>query len=161
YGQSGRTLWDAYSQRSSKYDPKVQEQTWRSLKIDGETTIATLIHFAKEGGWKPAAAAPEPGSEFGQRTPPHNDSTERKTSNYRETQEGLFRVEVKGPPGKQVEILHQLTNFTARIVADLSRDDGAESTRAFEIEAHIRDQSATFSVSAAQFNGMRWATEHL
>jgi len=55
---------------------------------------------------------------------------------YRETPTGLVRVEIKGSPGQRVEIPHPLTNFTARIRADISRDDGAEVARAFEIVAH-------------------------
>jgi putative DNA primase/helicase len=68
---------------------------------------------------------------------------------YRETDSGLVRVEVKGSPERQVEIPHALTNFTARIVADVSRDDGAESARAFEIEAHLSERSHTFIVPAS------------
>ena len=80
---------------------------------------------------------------------------------YRETYSGLVRVEVKGPADHQVEIQHSLTNFTARIFGDVSRDDGTESTRAFEIEARLGERSRTFMVPAAQFGGMRWVTEQL
>jgi hypothetical protein len=78
-----------------------------------------------------------------------------------ETDSGLVRVEVKGPPDHQVEIWHTLTNFTARIMTDISRDDGAEVARAFEIVARIGDRSETFTVPAAQFATMRWPTEHM
>jgi hypothetical protein len=54
-----------------------------------------------------------------------------------------------------------LTNFTARIVSDLERDDGAEKTRAFEITALLAGRSTTSAIPAAHFFGMRWATEHL
>jgi hypothetical protein len=80
---------------------------------------------------------------------------------YRVTPEGLIRIEVKVQGGVTVEIPHVLTNFSARIIGDVSRDDGAESTRAFEIEARVGERSFTFVVSAAQFAGMRWVTEHL
>ena len=80
---------------------------------------------------------------------------------YRETSAGISRVELKGSRGNEAELLHPLTNFTARIVADVSRDDGAEATRAFEIEAHLGERSATFTVPASHFAGMRWPTEHM
>ena len=80
---------------------------------------------------------------------------------YRETDSGLVRLEVRGGPDHQVEIEHPLTNFNARIVGDVSRDDGAESTRAFEIEARLGERLRTFMVPASQFGGMRWVTEQL
>jgi len=80
---------------------------------------------------------------------------------YQATPSGLVRIEIKGPPNKQVEIPHSLTNFRAQIKADIRRDDGAETARAFEIEARLGERSATFTVSATQFAGMRWPTEHL
>lgn len=54
-----------------------------------------------------------------------------------------------------------LTNFTARIVADIVEDDGAEERRSFEIEATLRQRIQRFRIPAAQFPGMSWATEHL
>ncbi|MBI5284956.1 MAG: DUF3854 domain-containing protein [Chloroflexi bacterium] len=54
-----------------------------------------------------------------------------------------------------------LTNFTARIVADIVEDDGAEERRSFEIEATLRQRTQRFRIPAAQFAGMTWATEHL
>ena len=56
FGQSGRPLWDVYSQRSAKYDPADQEKTWNSIDGDGGITIATLIMEAKRGGWAPPGA---------------------------------------------------------------------------------------------------------
>ncbi len=54
-----------------------------------------------------------------------------------------------------------LTNFTARIVADVAEDDGAELKRYFEIEARCSERHARFNVPAAKFNTMGWPTEHL
>src|SRR5262249_51817704 len=80
---------------------------------------------------------------------------------YRETSTGLVRLEIKGAPAERVEIPHPLTNFTARIVADVSRDDGAEITRAFEIVARIGDRSERFTLPVSHFAAMRWPTEHM
>lgn len=76
---------------------------------------------------------------------------------YRETERGFIRVQVV----KEHEIEIPLTNFTARIISDITHDDGAETTRAFEIEARLGERSATFTVPVIQFAGMRWPTEHL
>lgn len=57
-----------------------------------------------------------------------------------------------------------LTNFHARIVADVIRDDGLESTRSFEMEARLcRSASPTrsFLVPVPRFSGMTWAIEEL
>ena len=55
----------------------------------------------------------------------------------------------------------QLTNYGARIIADISEDDGAEVRRFFEIEATLGARSRTFRVGAAEFGAMAWATQHL
>jgi hypothetical protein len=76
---------------------------------------------------------------------------------YRETERGIIRVQVVNE--QEIEI--PLSNFTARIISDITHDDGAETTRAFEIEARLGERSATFTVPAIQFAGMRWTTEQL
>lgn len=76
---------------------------------------------------------------------------------YRATDQGIIwhRQTQNGP------IETPLTNFTARIVADIVEDDGAEERRSFEIEATLRQCTQSFRIPAAQFPGMTWATEHL
>ncbi len=54
-----------------------------------------------------------------------------------------------------------LTNFEAEIVADITEDDGAETKRVFEIEGAVRGRPLCFSVPAAQFPNLSWATENL
>jgi len=50
-GDRGRELWDAWSQKSDKYDRKDQDKTWRSFKRDG-IGIGTLFHLAQQAGWR-------------------------------------------------------------------------------------------------------------
>src|SRR5208282_738869 len=65
---------------------------------------------------------------------PEAAEQQKKTTNpnspqagiYRETCHGLVRVEVKRTQDQGYDIEIPLTNFTARIVADIARDDGAE-----------------------------------
>lgn len=54
-----------------------------------------------------------------------------------------------------------LTNFTARITANITEDDGAETRTLYEVEAALKSQSRTFRVPAGQFGGLNWAGEHL
>jgi hypothetical protein len=54
-----------------------------------------------------------------------------------------------------------LTNFTARIVGDVSKDDGAEVRMTFEMEATLGNYTSRFLISSAHFSGMNWAVEHL
>ena len=51
FGDSGRALWDDWSRRSTKFDERNQDTTWRSFKRNG-ITIATVFHHAKLAGWR-------------------------------------------------------------------------------------------------------------
>jgi hypothetical protein len=76
---------------------------------------------------------------------------------YRATASGLIYEK----PTQTGPALVSLTNFTATIVADVAKDDGAEVKRHFEIEAHLAERHARFNVPAAKFASMGWVTEHL
>lgn len=56
-----------------------------------------------------------------------------------------------------------LTNFYAEITGDVSRDDGAEQTRLFEIDASFAGESASYKgkVNATEFDSLRWASDTL
>ena len=64
-------------------------------------------------------------------------------------------------PTHEGEILTPLTSFTAKIVANVERDDGAEKETAFEIEAAQGTRVVRFTIPAARFGAMNWPTEHL
>src|SRR5689334_14270962 len=76
---------------------------------------------------------------------------------YRETEYGLIRYKVTG----EDEQRFPLTNFRARVVADIAHDDGTEVARAMEIEAMLRGRISRFVIPASTFNSMRWAIEKL
>jgi len=86
--------------------------------------------------------------------PPHDEEPEHP---YRATPGGL----VWDKPTLNGGVPTPLTNFTARIKADVSEDDGAEVERGFEIEAMLSGRRHTFTVPAKQFPGMGWVAEHL
>lgn len=77
---------------------------------------------------------------------------------YVETKEGI----VYNKPVKGGIIPTLLSNFTARIVADVFVDDGAEVSRHFQLSARIGNLERSFTIPAHQFwNVQRWAAEHL
>ncbi|MDQ3495941.1 MAG: hypothetical protein M3514_00215, partial [Actinomycetota bacterium] len=90
---------------------------------------------------------------------PPRDEEEDLTANvpYRATPGGL----IWDKPTQNGATPVPLTNFSARIVADVAEDDGAEVKRHFEIEARSGERSARFNVPAAKFASMNWPTEHL
>jgi hypothetical protein len=90
---------------------------------------------------------------------PPPDENEDLTANvpYRATPGGL----VWDRPTQNGSVPTPLTNFTARITADISEDDGAEVRRYFGIEANLGGRTTSFNVPAPRFAGMGWATEQL
>jgi Domain of unknown function (DUF3854)/Domain of unknown function (DUF927) len=82
---------------------------------------------------------------------------EGPTCLYRATDRGLQWRKVTRDGGVWVP----LTNFTAKIVSDIKRDDGAETTREFEVKVSLQDHSFRFIMPAAHFPAMNWPTEHL
>lgn len=89
------------------------------------------------------------------RNAPGSDRTEGPP--YRETPGGLVweRPTANGP------VAVPLTNYRARITAQLVEDDGAEQRRLFEIEGTLGTRTPRFALPAAAFGAMSWPTEHL
>jgi len=76
---------------------------------------------------------------------------------YRATRHGL----VWEKPTKDGPTDVQLTNFTATITAEVTRDDGAETRKRFALTAMLKGQTYHLDIPEAQFAGMSWVTEHL
>jgi len=96
--------------------------------------------------------------ESAQTVQPPSDATVDKR--YMRMPAGLFWLKSIGENFVPV----QLTNFDATIVADVLRDDGAEPTHVFEIEArlcHVGAKSHTVSVPAKHFAPMNWVADLL
>ncbi len=53
----------------------------------------------------------------------------------------------------------ELANFTARIRADVTRDDGVESQRDYQIEAQVGGRRIVHTIPARSFGGMAWVQE--
>lgn len=50
HGDTGRGLWEEWSQKSEKYHPKVANKTWKSFK-PREIGIGSVFHEAQQHGW--------------------------------------------------------------------------------------------------------------
>lgn len=59
------------------------------------------------------------------------------------------------------EVLEPLSNFAAKIVGEVSEDDGAEVRRLYEIEATMRGFTRRVTVGASHFALMNWVGEAL
>ncbi len=81
-------------------------------------------------------------------------STVSQSSPYESTEGGMV---LHKPDGTKV----LLSNFTARIAAEVVEDDGVETRNVFQIEAHLKGRSSTFTVPATQFPQMNWVTQNL
>ena len=62
---TGRDLFSEWSMTADSYDAKATQSTWRSIKAGGGVSIGTLLHLAKENGFKlpkadQAASKPDP-----------------------------------------------------------------------------------------------------
>ncbi|MBL9087456.1 MAG: DUF3854 domain-containing protein, partial [Planctomycetia bacterium] len=55
----------------------------------------------------------------------------------------------------------RLTNFTARIVAETTLDDGEEQRKVFRIAAVQGDRRCEFEIPVPEFEDLRWTTTHV
>lgn len=77
---------------------------------------------------------------------------------YREHYGGIGRIKVAKDG---TETMIPITNFTARITANIGEDDGVEVKRFFGIEAQLAYKPYKLIVPASKFGGMEWALEEL
>ncbi len=77
---------------------------------------------------------------------------------YREHYGGIGRIKVAKDG---TETMIPLTNFAARITANIGEDDGVEMKRFFGIDAQLAYKPYKLIVPASKFGGMEWAIEEL
>lgn len=82
----------------------------------------------------------------------------RRRGKYQETDQGIVRIK----PTNNGEVKERLTNFTARITADIIEDDGAEESRVYEIEACISGRKyRKIHIPTRTFSAMNWPADNL
>ena len=123
---------DAFVAQVCEQFPGIEEQGLRD----------ELLQLAEPGGGSATAEAADgdPGA-----------------AEYEATDSGL----VWHKPTKDGSVPVRLTNFDAKILTDVVRDDGAERQHQFEIQATRGDIQVRFEVPAAQFGPMNWPVERL
>ncbi len=107
-----RYLWDNWSRQSSKFDEPKQGKSWQNFSSDGNVTIASLFHLAKQSGWRPPQAARRDNGTgrqartvsdmTGQRTPPTTEAA-------KEPSDPPKNSEPASPPALPVDIPLKLT----------------------------------------------------
>ncbi len=95
------------------------------------------------------------------RRPPRDaDNDSGKAGQYEITRAGF----VLNKPAREglVPVRVPLTNFVARITANIVEDDGVEARRVFEIEASLSGYTPPrVRIPPSEFNRMDWAAEYL
>ncbi len=81
-GDAGFDVWDSWSQQADTYTQADARDVWKSVKVNGKTTIGTLFFEAKRNGWR----------DDGARTPP---TAEELAERRRESQERAAREHVQ------------------------------------------------------------------
>ena len=76
---------------------------------------------------------------------------------YLETESGLVLTKHT----RDGDVHTPLTNFRAKIIGQVVEDDGAETRRLMEIEAHLNDRVTRFAVTANEYSRMEWPLQHL
>src|ERR1700722_19447299 len=71
-----------------------------------------------------------------------------RVGRYLANAQGLFLLNPVGRGSPSIKL--PLANFSARIVTEIRRDNGVDSTREFEIEARLNGQTRRLLVAAAQ-----------
>ena len=102
------------------------------------------------------------------------DDFRRAVRDERRRQESVNRpeqdAEYQFKDGRLIRLKHErnrtveeirLTEFEARIAADILEDDGVERRRFFGVKAKIGSVERAFLVPANRFNSMEWPLEHL
>ena len=51
--QVGLTLWDSWSSKGRRYQPRECTSRWHGLRPDGRVRVGTLFYFARQGDWEP------------------------------------------------------------------------------------------------------------
>jgi len=52
-GEDGRDIAEAWSAQAASYNARDFRDTWRSVRADGGIGIGTLVHLAREAGYRP------------------------------------------------------------------------------------------------------------
>lgn len=150
-GKSDESLWKARKALAAELERRGARVEFRKLQeIQGTGGVHELL--AKGG-------AENVLPQFDTSRQPEKRGRKTSGSEYEARSDGLFELK-KSPDGKG-EHAEQLTNFSARIIADIIRDNGLTSSRVFKICSTIHGRQVVFEVPADQFNAMNWPIQQI
>jgi bifunctional DNA primase/polymerase-like protein len=138
--------------------PWVDEWNRENAEPLGESEILNTMRSAFKHGARPIGSGIDrPRAMSSHVSATHTQPPEEFGSPYRASPSGLsFHKRTQSG----IDVV-PLTNFTARVVADVIRDDGVEKSRLFEVEAVRAGRTSRFELPAAAFSAMAWVPEHL
>ncbi len=123
-------------------------------EIAGEKTVAALVKWLGLRG-----SLKEPPLKAVAISTTHEPAEAPATCPYKANGIGLVWLKpVATRDGAAAPQPVQLTNFTAEISGDVSRDDGTEQTRVFEVTAKLAGDDAVHkgTVNAEDFDSLKW-----
>lgn len=143
--------WETWSRQSPKFVAGECQRKWQSFSGKG-IGLGTLIHLAKQNGWRPPSGQRKVKAQPDRSTPSVASGCE-----YEVSAGGTYWRRHAGDDDYFVK----LANFSAKITREIIHDDGAEQTRFFEMTADCGGRIGTVTISAARFQTMNWPTEFL
>jgi hypothetical protein len=85
-------------------------------------------------------------------------STQSRIVRYEQQGTGMFRlVQVQNGPIRSTPV----ANFTARIVRDITIDDGEKQSRELGVEAELKGRRIAITISGVEFDRMNWVFNKL
>jgi len=84
----------------------------------------------------------------------HSEHEETREERYKKTQNGFV---ITTSQGEYIP----LSNFTAQITSDILLDDGVEQHRLYDMESHLYGRVDSFTISAQEFQALRWLPRHI
>jgi len=139
-----------FRSRAPITNSKGEQEGYSLAEIDA--TIKSIFGTPKRDSWNWHSRPFSKENTVGELDPREN------THQYGERNGGLIRLK-SGRDGS--EHVTPLTNFTARIRANVAEDDGVEVRRSFEIEARLRTRRYQFVIPASRFASMEWPIENM
>lgn len=110
FGEDGFNDWNSWSQNSPDYKPSDALSAWKSFK-GAKVTIGTVVHLAKEGGWK-----------FTKRELTAKEKLERKAE--QKARRKQRQAEVEADVAQLTAMQAEIQRVTGRLLAEFTQARG-------------------------------------
>lgn len=147
-GREARLLWETISECDALAQGHIKDQLKKNLKGKGAGTEYLREVFTRK----------ESASNGQEEKVSRNRQNRQEPAPYLATSKGIFWL--KSTRNDDV-VKVQLTNFSVKIINDIIRDDGIDTTRTFELEGHLKGQKVNITLDADDFSKMHWPIKEL